>query len=110
MNIVRIYELYPTEADCIRHLERVRWPKKAVCWYCKSENTTPVPAERRHHCNNCNTSFSVTVGTIFHHTHLPLQKWFLAVCLILNAKKGISLCGSCQGTWKSTRTPLGESV
>ena len=36
------------------------------------------------------TSFSVTVGTIFHHTHLPLQKWFLAINLILNAKKGIS--------------------
>jgi hypothetical protein len=32
----------------------------------------------------------VTVGTIFHHTHLPLQKWFLALSLVLNAKKGIS--------------------
>ncbi|MFB3057275.1 MAG: IS1595 family transposase, partial [Ignavibacteriaceae bacterium] len=38
----------------------------------------------------CNTSFSVTVGTIFHDTKLDLQKWFLAVSLILNAKKGIS--------------------
>jgi len=36
------------------------------------------------------TSFSVTVGTIFHKTHLPIQKWFLAVSLILNAKKGVS--------------------
>jgi transposase-like protein len=49
-----------------------------------------MPKESRFHCNNCFTSFSVTVGTIFHHTHLPLQKWFLAVSLILNAKKGIS--------------------
>lgn len=46
--------------------------------------------EARHHCNNCKTSFSVTVGTIFHRTHLPLQKWFLALSLVLNAKKGIS--------------------
>lgn len=49
-----------------------------------------MPLESRHHCNNCKTSFSVTVNTIFHHTHLDLQKWFLAISLILNAKKGIS--------------------
>lgn len=46
--------------------------------------------QHRHHCNNCNTSFSATVGTIFHHTHLDLQKWFLGIGLILNAKKEIS--------------------
>jgi transposase-like protein len=90
MNITEIYKRYPTESDCIKHLETVRWPKGAVCPYCKSDKATAVPGEERHHCNNCNTSFSVTVGTIFHHTHLPLQKWFLAVTLILNAKKGIS--------------------
>jgi len=49
-----------------------------------------MPKESRYHCNNCMTSFSVTVGTIFHKTHLPLQKWLLAVSLILNAKKGVS--------------------
>jgi hypothetical protein len=49
-----------------------------------------MPSENRHHCNGCNTTFSVTVETIFHHTHLPLQKWFLALSLVLNAKKGIS--------------------
>lgn len=49
-----------------------------------------MPHEHRYHCNNCNTSFSVTVGTIFHKTKLDLQKWFLGISLILNAKKGIS--------------------
>ncbi len=91
MNIVKIYELFPTETDCIRHLERVRWHGgKAICPYCKSDRTTPMPAESRHHCNSCNTTFSVTVDTIFHHTHLDLQKWFLAISLVLNAKKGMS--------------------
>lgn len=90
MNIVKIYEMFPTEADCIAHLEKVRWKGKPTCPYCQSQNTTPVPKEQRHHCNNCNTAFSVTIQTIFHHTHLPLQKWFLAVSLILNAKKGLS--------------------
>lgn len=90
MDIIRIYELFPTEDDCIRHLEDVRWSNKPKCPYCKSDKFTSMPKQKRHHCNNCNTSFSVTVGTIFHHTHLPLQKWFLALCIILNAKKGIA--------------------
>jgi transposase-like protein len=90
MNITRIYQLFPTESDCIRHLEKVRWKGKPTCPYCRSDRTTAAPEEQRHHCNNCNTTFSVTVGTIFHHTHLPLQKWLLAVSIVLNAKKGLS--------------------
>jgi transposase-like protein len=90
MNIVRIYELFPTEADCLAHLESVRWHGTPVCPYCLATSSTPLPKESRHHCNACKTTFSVTVRTIFHHTHLPLQKWFLAISLILNAKKGLS--------------------
>ena len=90
MNIIEVYRKFPTEADCIAYLEYVRWQGKPVCPYCNSDHTTPLPKEQRHHCNNCNTTFSVTVDTIFHHTHLPLQKWFLALSLILNAKKGIA--------------------
>jgi transposase-like protein len=90
MNIVEIYRRFPTEADCISHIETVRWRGKPVCPYCRSTRVTSLPNERRHHCNACNTSFSGTVNTIFHHTHLPLQKWFLAISLVLNAKRGIS--------------------
>jgi transposase-like protein len=90
MNIVEVYRKFPTEADCIAYLEQARWHGTPMCPYCNSNRTTPMPSEQRHHCNNCNTTFSVTVGTIFHHTHVPLQKWFLAVSLILNAKKGIA--------------------
>ena len=90
MDIVGIYEVFPTNDDCITHLEKIRWGDKPKCPYCNSLNVTPRPKEKRHHCNNCNTSFSVTVRTIFHHTHLPLQKWFLAIAIVLNAKKGIA--------------------
>ena len=90
MDIITIYEIFPTENDCIDHLEHIRWSNNPKCPYCKSSNITHLPKERRHHCNTCNTSFSVTVRTIFHHTHLPLQKWFLAIAIILNAKKGIA--------------------
>lgn len=90
MNVIQIYKQFPDQESCIKHLEQVRWNGKPVCHYCKSTNTTPMPKEMRHHCNNCNTSFSVTVGTVFHKTKLDLQKWFVAICLVLNAKKGIS--------------------
>lgn len=90
MNIISIYKKFPAEADCLTYLEQIRWQDKPICPYCSSANSTYLPKEQRHHCNNCNTTFSVTVNTIFHHTHLPLQKWLLAVSLVLNAKKGIA--------------------
>lgn len=90
MNIISIYQRFPNEIDCLRHIEQVRWKGRPVCPYCTSDRVSPAPTEQRHHCNACNTTFSATVNTIFHHTHLPLQKWFLAISLILNAKKGIS--------------------
>lgn len=90
MNIIQVYKRFPTQESCLEYLENIRWEGKPTCPYCQSKNSTLMPKENRYHCNNCNTSYSVTVGTIFHKTHLDLQKWFLAVSLILNAKKGIS--------------------
>ena len=88
MNIIQVFERFPTQQDCIAHLEAARWAGEPSCPYCGSLNT--IPNQHRHYCYDCKTSFSVTVGTIFHHTHMPLQKWFLAIMLMLNAKKGLS--------------------
>ncbi len=90
MNIAQLYKTFPTQQDCVNHLEKLRWSGKPVCPYCKSTNQTPMPKESRYHCNNCNTSFSVMVGTIFENTKLDFQKWFLAIFLALNSKNGIS--------------------
>lgn len=90
MDIVKIFEKFPDKASCIEHLENVRWHNQPKCPYCGSSHYSNLNGEYRYHCNTCNTSFSVTVGTIFHNTKLPLQKWFLAVSLVVNAKKGIA--------------------
>jgi len=90
VNIIQIYKRFPAQEDCLVHLEAVRWKEGIICPYCGSKRVTPMIKEYRHHCNACNTSFSVTVRTIFHKTKLDLQKWFLAISLVLNAKKGIS--------------------
>jgi len=90
MDIIEFFERFPTQKSCLEYLEKLRWQNKPRCPYCKSINQTPLKKEHRYHCNTCNTSFSVTVGTIFHKTHLSIQKWLLAISLILNAKKGMS--------------------
>jgi len=90
MDIIEVYQRFTAQKDCLQYLEKVRWQNKPICPYCKSFKQTPLKKEHRYHCNNCNTSYSVTVGTIFHKTHLSIQKWFLAISLILSAKKGIS--------------------
>lgn len=79
-----------THADCLILLEQIRWGGVPTCPYCNSTNATAYKQERRYHCNNCFTSYSVTVGTLFHKTHVDLQKWFLAI-QILEENKAISI-------------------
>ena len=68
----------------------IRWRGVPMCPYCQGTKTTRVPKEGRYHCNGCNTTFSVTVGTIFHNTHLPLQKWLAALSLLSDGDASIS--------------------
>lgn len=94
MNIVEIMRRWPDQESAVAHLERVRWNGRPICPYCGSVKTC-VHASRdktlpRWQCQDCSNAFSVTVGTIFHHTHLPLQTWFLALAIMLNAKKNVS--------------------
>uniref|UniRef100_A0A8J7A1V5 Transposase n=2 Tax=Desmonostoc muscorum TaxID=1179 RepID=A0A8J7A1V5_DESMC len=77
--------------ECVVLLEQIRWNGKPKCPYCESTNATAYKNERRYHCNECFTSYSVTVGTLFHKTHVELQKWFVAIHLVLNSPGGISV-------------------
>jgi transposase-like protein len=74
------------EDDCALALEAVRWPKGLLCPRCRSDHirrfeqgTASAPRRRRYRCLDCSYQYSVTAGTIFHKSHLPLKKWFLAV-------------------------------
>lgn len=86
MDIKKIYKKYPTQQDCIKHLEVIQWNNIPVCPYCQSKRQTPMPRELRYHCNNCRSSFSVTAKSIFHKTKIDLQKWFFAIPLIVRDK------------------------
>ena len=79
----------------LQHLERLRWRTRASCPHCGSVDVIRKKEEGqgrvgRWNCRECGLSFKVTHGTVFHGTKISLQKWFLALGLILNAKKGVS--------------------
>ena len=101
-----------TNKDCLDLLESIRWNGQPICPYCDSERVTAAPRERRHRCNNCNTTFSATVGTIFHRTHLPLPKWFAAISLNLDARRPISARHLAQqiGMDKNTAWRIGRRI
>src|ERR1700722_7790937 len=91
-NLVSLMEQFGGNDDtCRKYLEILRWPTGIRCPRCPEKTTISRIAERAvYDCDSCRYQFSVTAGTIFNDTHLPLWKWFLAVYLMCEGKKGIS--------------------
>src|SRR5215204_564727 len=90
INLVDLMDRFHGEEACRALMEELRWPDGIECLRCKSKNVSRVKNRRQLVCNSCHYHFSVTADTIFHDSHLPLHKWFLAVYLIVESKKGIS--------------------
>jgi len=90
VNLTTLVDKYSTDEHCREALTHLRWPEGFRCLKCKSENVAPVHERKVYVCYSCDYQFSVTVGTIFHDTHLPLTKWFLVTYLITESRKGIS--------------------
>ena len=99
MNLIEVMERFPDQESCIDHLERIRWTVTPVCPHCgcidvaeknETQEEGKVGRTGRYNCHACRATFKVTQGTVFHGTKIALQKWFLAISLILNAKKGLS--------------------
>jgi transposase-like protein len=85
-----------TEKACREHLEKLRWNGEPICPHCGSQREnhyrilTRGEEKGRYKCKDCRLPFSVTVGTIFEKSTIPLQKWFMAVSFFTTNKKGIS--------------------
>jgi transposase-like protein len=90
VNLMDVVEKYSTDEHCREALVHLRWPDGVKCLKCKSDNVAPVNDRKVFVCYSCDYQFSVTVGTIFHDTHLPLTKWFLVTYLMTESRKGIS--------------------
>ena len=92
MNLLQIFTKFQDNQQAIEYLEKIRWKDGVICTKCDSNKTCKhrEKTKTRWQCWNCHHVFSVTVGTIFHHSHVPLNKWFRLIGLMLNAKKGLS--------------------
>lgn len=84
-----------SEDDARALLERVRWPDGVVCPHCgvtgeatKLQGKATRPGVYK--CKPCRKQFTVTVGTIFHRSHITLKQWVIAFHLMCSSKKGIS--------------------
>jgi transposase-like protein len=92
MNLVKLVEEFSHEDDARKYLEALRWPQGVCCPRCNAEKVSPIKNRPQYSCNACEYQFSVKSGTIFNDSHLPLWKWFLAVYLMTESKKGMSAC------------------
>jgi len=100
MNVIDVTSKLATDEQCVAFLEKVRWPNGVRCPICGGDKISRV--QRKNPGKNkrlnfytclevtCQQQFTVTRGTMFHDSHLPLHKWFLAVALMVGAKKGMS--------------------
>jgi len=89
-DLVSLIEEFGSEDKCHEYLEDLRWPDGVECPRCESKKISRIVKRRQFDCDSCRYQFSVRVGTLFHDSKLPLWKWFLAVYLMIESKKGIS--------------------
>lgn len=90
MNLIQLFEKFNSEDRCRELLEALRWPTGVCCLRCGNVSVSKLEKRNQYECNGCRYQFSATAGSVFHDSHLPLWKWFLAVYLMCEGKKGIS--------------------
>ena len=106
-NLIETARVFASEENCHTYLEAARWPNGVHCPRCDhdgvskftlkgkvrayADGTTKAAPDRfLYQCLKCKYQFAATTGTLFSDTHLPLNKWMLAVAIMCYAKKGVS--------------------
>ena len=97
MNLLKISQAFSTEDQALEYWIKTRWPKGVRCIACDHAKVYSIATSgktgkpcRLFECAACGLHFSAITGTLFHDSHLPLRKWFMAMALMCEAKKGIS--------------------
>src|ERR1700722_5666241 len=101
LNLIALAQHFSDEDKAREFIEKLRWPDGPVCPHCGEINNAyrlePKPSKKNTHvrkgvwkCGGCREQFTVTVGTIFEDSHIPLSKWLLAYHLLCASKKGMS--------------------
>jgi len=81
---------FSNDAACLEHLATLRWPEGFQCPRCGHDHGWRLPSRPLYECARCHRQTSVTAGTLFHATKLPLTKWFWAIYWIASDKGSVS--------------------
>ena len=101
LNLFALAQHFSDEDKAREFIEKLRWPEGPECPHCglvgEAYKLEPKPSKKDKHvrkgvwkCGGCREQFTVTVGTIFEDSHIPLSKWLLAYHLLCASKKGMS--------------------
>lgn len=90
-NLKDLFKHFNNEEVCREYLALQRWNGRTVCPYCNHHRKIySIENGKRYKCSECKKKFSVTVGTVFEASNVPLQTWFACIYLVTAHKKGIS--------------------
>ena len=89
-NLFEVISTFSDEKKCLQHLSKVKWNNVVTCSHCNHDKVYAFKDGIRYKCASCLKQFNAKTGTIFANSKIPLTKWFLAVYLALNNKKGVS--------------------
>ncbi len=90
-SLTQLTKYFSNKQRCVEHLAALRWENsQPACVYCGSLKVYTCKGFGKYKCGDCKSRFSITTGTFFENTKLPLTKWFVAMYLCLSRKKGTS--------------------
>ncbi len=92
LTFIEFMEHFPTEEDCHRYLFNMKWPSGFVCSRCGNSQAYEIGTRKfpLYQCTRCRHQTTVTAGTVFEKTRTDLRKWFMAIFLVANDKRGVS--------------------
>jgi hypothetical protein len=102
LNLIELAQKYSDEDKARELMESLLWPDGPICPHCKNHKEKPVYRLQSKatsktkvrkgvcKCGACRKQFTVTVGTIFEDSHLPISKWLMALFILCSSKKSIS--------------------
>jgi len=90
LSLLDFQRMYFSEESCLRAIFKARWPKGFVCPKCGHSDGTKLSKRRAIQCCSCRRQTSITAGTVFHKSKIPLMTWFWLIFLMTQDKGGIS--------------------
>lgn len=91
-NIIEFNDRFNSEEACLEFLKEIRWPQGFVCPNCNHDDGYFLECRPLIQCVLCRHQTSVTAGTLFHKTHVPLRIWFYLIQELVSDKGGASSC------------------